>query len=166
MSYIHPQEPQARDAGMSLEQLADILLLQIKPEKRLQAQDAQQIAERTDLDRQLQAPAAAGERLRQKNVPIKYQFIIATSASPFHKNNNKWFLHYFPVSHAAQSKHHCQDQKVPARDCKPDSSALSCRLLREPAEPLSGWLPSTSLSSAKASYWHLLIYSNCTAPFI
>lgn len=110
----------------------------------MQTRDAKQIAKRTDLYRQLQAPAAAGERLRQKNVPIKYQLIIATSTSSplsFHKNNNKWILHYFAISHAAQSKHHHQDQKVPARDLKPDSSALSHRLLREPAEPLSGLAP-------------------------
>lgn len=138
---IHiPQEPQARDAGPGLEQLADILLLQIKPEKGPQGRDAKQIAERTDLDRQQWVPAATGERLRQKNVPIKYQFIITTYTgppSPFHKNNNKQFLHYFPISHPAQSKRHRQDQKVLATDRKPDSSPASCGLLREPAEPLS-----------------------------
>lgn len=77
------------------------LTLTNKTRKRLQAWDAQQIAERNYLDRQLQAPAAAGERLRDKNVPTKYQFIIATSISPppsFHNNNNKWFLHYFAIS--------------------------------------------------------------------
>lgn len=110
----------------------------------MQAWDAKQIAERTDLDRQLWVAAAAGARLRQKNIPIKYQFIIATYTGPpssFHKNNNKQLLHYFPISHPAQSKHHRQDQKVLATDCKPDSSPVSCRLLKEPAEPLSVLAP-------------------------
>lgn len=64
------------------EQLADILLLQIKQEKGLQMQDAKQVTERTDLDLQLLVPADAGERLQQKNVSIKQQFIIATYTSP------------------------------------------------------------------------------------
>lgn len=107
----------------------------------MQAQGAKQIAERTDLDRQLWVPAAAGERLKQKYVLIKYPFIVATYTgrpSSFHKNNNnKRFLRYFAISHAAQSKHLHQDQKVLTTDRKPDSSPMSCGLLKEPAEPLS-----------------------------
>lgn len=112
----------------------------------MQAQDTKQIAERTDVDQQLWVPAAAGERLSQKNVLIKYPFMMATYTSPpssfqRNNNNNKQFLRYFAISHPAQSKHHHQDQKVLTTDRKPDSSPVSCGLLKEPAEPLSVLAP-------------------------
>lgn len=110
---IHlPPRATGEGCGHGVGIAAATLLVQIKAERGLQAQGAKQIAERTDLDRQLWVPAAAGESLRQKNVPIKHQFIRATSTGPppsFHKKNNNRFLYYFP------SFQSCTEQAPPPR---------------------------------------------------